>query len=190
MKKSNLFSYKFIAYLFCLSILIVFLNDQVYSKTPSKPKYSALFDSVKTYYGDTCYIGVNSELIKHLYKYKNYKLINNYLNSYESVKKNIEKFRKIYIKSIYSDVALLLDLSKIFTIEKQQNIVNVAGIYLGPDSVTNIGLSYIILRCSPSTFFSKLYQVNNFDKTFKKELSNFRNDWYKSLKLKEINPDY
>ena len=74
--------------------------------------------------------------------------------------------------------------------DKLQNIVNLCGIFLGPDSVTSIGLSYIILRVTPLKFYSKLYQINNFDSTFKKELISFGDDWYYSMKLYELNTNY
>jgi len=185
---SHLCRYPF--YMPCLFIYILLLTFKSYSQTNQKLKYSAVLDSVKTYYGDTCSIGVSSALIKRLYKYQKYKPVKNYLKSYEEIKNAIEKFRKQYNKSISSDPALLLDVSKIFPKNEQQNIVNVCGIYLGPDSVTSIGLSYIILRSSPSNFYSKVYHVNNFDPTFKEELNNYGAEWYKSIKLKELNSSY
>ena len=167
-------------------ISLLFFNTKTFSQTNSEPVYSSLLDSVKTFYGDTCIIGVSSSLIKRLYNYQQYSRVKNYLSSYEIIKKKIDEFRQAYRKTIYDDNALLLDLSRIFDVSKQQNIVNVCGIYLGPDSVTSIALSYIILRSSPSKFYSKLYQVVNFDKEFKNEITNFGSDWYKSMELNGI----
>jgi hypothetical protein len=168
-----------------LLISLLFLNTKTFSQTNSESEYSSLLDSVKTFYGDTCVIGVSSGLIKRLYNYQQYSPVKNYLSSYETIKDKIEDFRKAYIKTIYDEPALLLDLSRILDDPRQQNIVNVCGIYLGPDSVTSISLSYIILRSSPAKFYSKLYQVANFDKAFKDEITNFGNDWYKSMELNE-----
>ena len=174
----------------CTLLLITCFTSISYSQPTSMPEYSALFDSVKTIYGDTCFIGISSELINRLYSYQNYKPIKSYLDSYENIRRNIEKFRKMFIKSIYNENALLIDMTKIFTLDKLQNIVNLCGIFLGPDSVTSIGLSYIILRVTPLKFYSKLYQINNFDSTFKKELISFGDDWYYSMKLYELNTNY
>lgn len=112
--------------------------------------------------------------------------VKNYLNSYESIRKTIENFRKTYIKTIYGEKALLIDLSRIFKKDKQQNIVNACGIYLSPDSVTSIGLSYIIIRSSPFQFNAKLYQMASLDQAFKYEITKYGDDWYNSKKLKEI----
>jgi hypothetical protein len=141
---------------------------------------------VKTFYGDTCCIGVNSALIKRLYKFQKYAPVRNYLNSYESIKKTIEDFRTIYSKTIYNEKAMLLGLSRILKNNRQQNIVNACGIYLGADSVTSVALSYIIIRSSPIQYSSGLYQIANFDPLFKKEITNYGSDWYNSEKLKEI----
>jgi hypothetical protein len=157
-----------------------------HSQTNFKPEYSSLFDSVKIFYGDTCFIGVNSNLIKRLYGFKKYVPVKTYLNSYESIRKTIENFRKTYIKAIYDEKSLLLDLSRIFKEDKQQNIVNACGIYLGPDSVTNIALSYVIIRSSPFQLNTKLYQMATLDQAFKYEITNYGDDWYNSRKLKEL----
>ena len=172
--------------LFFLILAISFFGNPTFAQTTSKPEYLSLLDSVKTFYGDTCCIGVNSNLIKRLYGFQKYTPVKNYLNSYEAIRKNIEGFRKTYLKSIYDEQALLLDLSRIFSDSTQQNIVNLCGIYLGPDSVTSIGLSYIILRSNPAQFYSRLYQVVNFDQAFKEEITNYGDEWFYSKKLKEL----
>jgi hypothetical protein len=169
--------------LFYLVLVFSFYSNPTFSQSNTNPEYLSLLDSVKTFYGDTCCIGVNSNLIKRLYNFKNYSEVKSYLDIYDSIRQKIEGFRDTYKKSIYNEAALLLDLSRIFKNAKQQNIVNVAGIYLGSDSVTSIGLSYIILRSSPVKFYSKLYQVPNIEKAFREEITNFGNDWYKSLEL-------
>jgi hypothetical protein len=184
MIKSNAFS------ILGTLLFIACFSSITYSQPSALKEYTTLFDSVKTFYGDTCFIGVSSELINRLYAYQNYKPVKTYLDSYETIRRNIEKFRKMCIKSIYNENALLLDLTQIFTLYKQQNIVNLCGVFLGPDSVTSIGLSYIILRVTPLKFYSKLYQINNFDSTFKKELISFGDDWYYSMKLSELNTNY
>lgn len=175
--------HKFILFLLFLIFSISFFYTDAFSQTNSDSDYNSLLDSVKTYYGDTCSIGVSSSLIKRLYNYEQYTPVRNYLDSYETIRKIIDEFRRTYIRTIYDENALLLDLSRIFSDTRQQNIVNVCGIYLGPDSVTSISLSYIILRSSPLKFYSKLYQVGNFDNAFKKEITNFGDDWYKSMEL-------
>ena len=171
-----------------LLISLLFFNSKTFSQTNSESEYSSLLDSVKTFYGDTCIISVNSGLIKRLYNYQQYSPVKNYLSSYETIRDKIEEFRRTYKKTIYDENALLLDLSRILSETKQQNIVNVCGLYLGPDSVTSIALSYIILRSSPVKFYSKLYQVSNFDQVFKNELTNFGSDWYKSMELNGFIP--
>jgi hypothetical protein len=172
---------------FLFSILLISLpNNKTYSQAKSLPVYQSLLDSVKIFYGDTCCIGVGSNLIQRLYKYKQYTPVKEYLKSYEDVKYKIDTFRTIYGKTINNEKGLLLDLSRIFKIEKQFNIVNVCGIYLGSDSVTSLGLSYIILRSSPIKFNSKIYQLANFDQAFRHEITIYGNDWIKSIKLNEI----
>ena len=186
MAKSNFHFCKLIVFLLCLLFQFFFFSIKSYSQTNSKPEYLALLDSVKTFYGDTCFIGVNSNLIKRLYGFQKCVPVKNYLNSYESIRKTIENFRKTYIKTIYGEKALLIDLSRIFKKDKQQNIVNACGIYLSPDSVTSIGLSYIIIRSSPFQFNAKLYQMASLDQAFKYEITKYGDDWYNSKKLKEI----
>jgi len=172
--------------LFILLFITSFYNSKIYSQTNSHPEYLSLLDSVKYFYGDTCAIGVNSKLISRLYDFQKYEPVRKYLDEYESLRKTIDEFRNNYIKTIYDEKALLLDISRIFKDARQQNIINLGGIYLGPDSLTNISLSYIIIRTSPGKFYSKIYQVANFDQAFKKEITNYGNDWYNSKKLHEI----
>jgi hypothetical protein len=112
--------------------------------------------------------------------------VRKYLDEYEFVRKEIEVFRAMYIKTIYNEPALLLDLSRIFASAEQQNLVNVSGVYLGPDSVTSVALSYIILRASPKKYNSGVYQIANFDAAFKSEITKFGDEWYNSMELKEI----
>jgi len=169
-----------------LFILIAFLNNKCYSQSVDSTEYKPLLDSVKVFYGDTCCIGVNSRIIERLYQYKQYTPVSDYLKSYEEIKAKIDSFRAAYRKSIYDDNAILLDLSRIFKVYKQCNIVNLCGIYLGPDSVTSLSLSYIILRTTPSKFYSNIYQVANFDSAFKNEIREYGNDWYYSIKLREL----
>jgi hypothetical protein len=172
--------------LFILLFISFCYNSKINSQTNSNPEYLSLLDSVKCFYGDTCAIGVNSKLINRLYDFQKYEPVRKYLDEYESIRKTIEDFRKTYIKTIYDEKALLLDISRIFNNARQQNIVNLSGIYLGPDSLTNISLSYIIIRTSPGKFYSKIYQVANFDQAFKIEITNYGDDWYNSKKLQEI----
>lgn len=182
----KLYCYKSIVFMSCVILLISFPNNKIYSQAKSLPAYQSLLDSVKIFYGDTCYIGVRSSLIQRLYKYQHYTPVKEYLKSYEELKDKIDTFRTIYGKTINNEKGLLLDLSRIFKVEKQFNIVNVCGIYLGSDSVTSLGLSYIILRSNPLKFKSKIYQLANFDQTFRHELTIYGTDWFKSRKLNEI----
>ena len=185
-KKPNFSFSKLFLYSLYFAIVLSFVHSQSYSQTISKPYYIQLLDSVKIYYGDTCCIGINSILIKHLYEFQKYDPVRNYLDEYEFVRKEIEGFRTTYIKTIYNEPALLVDLSRIFADVKQQNLVNLSGIYLGPDSVTSVALSYIILRTSPKKYNSVIYQIANFDAAFKNEITKFGDDWYNSVELKGI----
>jgi hypothetical protein len=173
----------FLPFLICLFLIS---NIRIYSQTTTTPEYLILLDSVKIFYGDTCSIGVSSNLIKRLYNFQSYKPVRDYLNAYEAIKFSIESFRKSYGKTISEDNALLLGISRIFSDKRQQNIVNACGIYLGPDSVTSVGISYIILRSTPMTFYSQVYQIANFDKAFRKEILSYGSEWYYSEKIKEL----
>jgi hypothetical protein len=167
---------------------MLFLTFSVQNKAQDKKRIDgiSLLDSVKTIYGDSCEIGVNSSLIERLYHYKNLELVSNYLNQYQKIKNIILNFRKNYIDTIEKDPALLLDVDRIFRNKNLDNIINACGIYFGPDSVTNLVVSYTIVRSSVKNYYFKLIQLVNFDKTFKKELSTNGKDWFYSEKLAEI----
>ena len=167
----------FLFFLFTLS---------VYPKTTNKLRAITLLDSVKIYYGDTCNVGIKSNLISSLYTYKRISVINNYLKQYEAIRKKIIEFRKAYYNNITNENGMILDISRIFKDKKLQNIANVCGIYFGPDSVTSIALSYIIVRSSVKSYFFSIIQLLNFDKTFKEELLQNGKDWFYSKKLIEI----
>ena len=178
-----------IKYIISLSLCVLFfLACSIQNKAQNKNNINgiSLLDSVKTIYGDSCEIGVNSTLIKRLYRYKDLKLVSNYLNQYNKIKDIILRFRKDYLASIEKDPALLLDVDRIFHNRNLDNIVNACGIYFGPDSITNLVVSYTIVRSSVKDYYLKLIQLVNFDKTFKKELSTNGKDWFYSKKLAEI----
>ncbi len=152
-------------------------------------KYKALLDSVKSIYGDTCYIGVSSNLIKKLSKYKSYPEVANYLSEFYKIKKNIAEFRSNYINTLTHDAVILLDLSRVFKSSKQCNIVNACGIFFGADSVTNVAMSYFIIRNALQKSDESLLQIGNIDPLFKKELTSCGTDWFNSLVLKKMLSD-
>ena len=152
---------------------------------PRNQKAITLLDSVKSVYGDTCNVGVSSKLIRQLFKYKNNSEVKSYLKTYNKLHQQINEFRRHYIHNIKNDKAMLLGLYRIFK-GKANNIVNACGIYFGPDSVTNIALSYTIVRSSVSSFYLDVVQLLNFDKTFKSELKKYGKDWFYSEKLRQI----
>ncbi len=141
------------------------------------------------FYGDTCSIGVNSYLIEELNQYKNYPKVSIYLDKFKMVKSEINNFRKKFFTSIEKENVILLSLPRIFKNKKEWNIVNVAGIYFGADSVTNIALSYFIIKNNITKYDLSLIQIGNIDPAFKKELTIYGKDWYYSLKLKQIQSD-
>ncbi len=169
-----------------LFFLTIILTIPVFPQISNKSKAAALLDSVKIYYGDTCNVGINSNLITELYKYKNISFVRAYLKNYNEIHKKIIEFRKSYFNLITKQDGMILDLARIFKLKKQQNIANACGIYLGPDSVTSIGLSYIITRSAVKNFFFTIIHFINFDPIFKEELLRNGKDWYYSLKLRYL----
>jgi hypothetical protein len=161
-------------------------NCFLFAQSKKNTSYYSILDSVKKIYGDSCTIGVNSSLIKKLYTFKKYAPVKNYLESYENIHKKINDFRHHYINNIENDEEMLLDISRIFGNQKYQNFVNACGIYFGADSVTNIALSYMIVRSNITNLYAKIFHLIIFDKTYKYELSITGKDWYYSLKLKEL----
>jgi len=166
--------------------IFFFISFHIYPQNKNTSSALTLLDSVKTFYGDTCEIGVNSSLMNRLYQYKDTNVVNNYLRQYQEIRNTITKFRKEYLKAINENPAMLLDISRVFNNSKQDNIINACGIYFGPDSVTNLVVSYTIVRSTVSNFYFNVIQLLNFDKTFKKELSENGKDWYYSLKLENL----
>ena len=169
-------------------ILLIYFLSPLNSSFAQKhlQSYHKVFTEVKKLYGDTCSIGVRSKLIESLYHYKKYPQVNNYLKKYSAIRKQITEFRKLYQSTLSNDNVILLSLPRIFKSDKQCNVVNAAGIYFGPDSLTNIALSYFIIKNNISHYFITLLQVGQIDQLFKNELSLYGNDWYFSEKLKQI----
>lgn len=177
---------KIVSFLFLYFLLTLSCIQPSYSQNNYPDKLHSLLDSIKSIYGDTCIIGVNSNLITELYNYDKYPEVHNYLKSYEGIHQKIEEFRNQFYKIISNDNAILLDPAKIFNQVQLQNLINIAGIYFGADSLTNICLSYFIVRNNIKDFYCKVMQITNFDQEFKKELTITGTDWYKSIKLKEV----
>ena len=171
--------------LFPIFFLLIF-SSFVYSQNKNDLAARSLLDSVKTIYGDTCEIGVSSSLIRRLYKYKKLNEVKAYLNQYEKIRYKITEFRKNYLSSIEKEPAMLLDLDRIFHNERLDNIINTCGIYFGPDGVTNLALTYTIVRNSVRNFYIQILQLSNFDQSFKRELTEYGDDWYISVKLKDL----
>ncbi len=167
--------------IFCL--LILFTSANIFPQQPSD--YQTLLDSVKLLYGEPCQIGVASRLIYRLEKYHNFPDVKKYLNTYDSLHAIINNFRTRYKNEINDDPAMLLGVSRIFN-GNSANIVNAAGIYLGPDSLTNVGLTYIIIHNNIDSYIVGIIQIANFDKIFRTEICEFGADWYNSLKLKDL----
>jgi hypothetical protein len=158
----------------------------VYSQNKNDLDARSLLDSVKTIYGDTCEIGVSSSLIKRLYKCERLNEVKTYLNQYEKIRNKILEFRKNYLSTIENQSAMLLDLDRVFHNQKQDNIINTCGIYFGPDKVTNLALTYTIVRNSVGNFYIQILQLANFDQSFKRELTEYGDDWFISIKLKDL----
>ena len=184
--KFFMYSKKFFINFFICIIFPLIFSTLIYSQNKNNLRGISLLDSVKTIYGDSCEIGVNSSLIMRLYKYKSLIDVNGYLMQYENIRNKIITFRKDYYQTIENDPALLLDANRIFKNQKMNNIINACGIYFGPDSVTDLVVSYTIVRSNVASFYLKTIQLLNFDKTFKKELTQNGADWFYSEKLKEI----
>jgi hypothetical protein len=172
--------------IYFLILITIIFSFRVFSQNKKYLKGIALLDSVKTIYGDTCEIGVNSSLIIRLNQFKNITVVDNYLKQYDNIRNKILQFRKDYYQTIENNPALLLDANRIFKVQKLNNIINACGIYFGPDSVTNLVVSYTIVRSNVANFYLKIIQLLNFDKTFKKELTQNGKDWFYSEKLREI----
>ena len=167
-------------------ILIVLVSSYIFPKLNNNLHVVSLLDSVKTFYGDTCNVGIKSNLISRLYKYQGLKIVKDYLKQYERIRREITDFRKSYFNLITKESGMILDLARVFKQPKQRNIANVCGIYLGPDNVTSLALSYIIIRSSVNNYFVSIIQLLNFDSTFKNELIQYGKDWFYSEKLPEI----
>lgn len=157
------------------------------NNTQSGPEHLSLLDSVKYFYGDPCFIGVESKLIRRLYLFEEFQEVRNYLDQYESLKQKIIDFRLAYEDMIENDESFILDISRVL-FEDEINIVNAVGIYLGPEKVNRLSLSYMLIRASVGLFFQPLIRFVNFDRTFRKELEHHPEDWFKSEKLREL-PD-
>ncbi len=167
--------------------LLIIISFQYYSYCQSaNNKIQKTFNLVKKYYGDSCEVGISSSLIKKLYALKSDKSIKDYLKVYESIHQKITNFRNEYLNKINTEKGLLLDLDGIFRNRDQQNIVNACGIYFGADSVTNLSLSYIIVRNNINQFYLSILQLTNFDPIFRHEISSNGIDWFYSEKLKQI----
>lgn len=181
---------KFNISVFILTVHLLLLSFIYNSLTPAQTKITkyaiSILDSTKFYYGDTCEVGISSPLIIILKKYKNIPAIKEYLNQYDSIRNKIIKFRSDYSSLIKNEPALLLDLSRILSPRKQQNIANACGIYFGPDSVNNLILSYSILRSSVDNFYIGVIQIANLDQVFKVELEQPKTAWYQSKILYRI----
>jgi hypothetical protein len=171
--------------LFPIFFLLIF-SFFVYSQNKNDLAARSLLDSVKTIYGDTCDIGVSSSLIKRLYKYKSLNEVKVYLSQYEKIRDKILEFRKNYRSTIENESAMLLDLDRVFHNQKQDNIINTCGLYFGPDDVTNLAVTYTIVRNSVRNFYLRILQLANFDQSFKRELTEYGDDWFISIKLKEL----
>ena len=109
-----------------------------------------------------------------------------YLDDYYKIKNLIENFRKAYHTTLEKDNVILLSLPRIFKQKTEWNVVNAAGIYFGADSVTNIALSYFIIKNNLSKCNMSLIQIGNIDPDFKKEITNYGSDWFYSRKLKQL----
>ena len=183
MDKFNISVFNLINLLF----LLLFIYN---SLAPAQSKIGtspiSILDSAKIYYGDTCEVGISSSLIVKLKQYKNIPAIKNYLAQYDYIRNKILEFRTNYYSSIKNEPALLLDLSRILSSKKQQNIANACGIYFGPDSVNNLILSYTILRSSVDNFYIGIIQMAKIDEIFKEELEQPQTAWYQSNILHRI----
>ena len=166
--------------------LALTFTTQVFSQKKYNTAGLSMLDSVKVIYGDSCEIGVNSSLIKNLYRYRSIHEVGKYLEQYENIRNKILNFRKNYHNTIEREPALLLDVDRIFHNYKQDNIINACGIYFGPDSVTNLVVSYTIVRNDIENFYIKVIQLANFDNIFKKEITEYGDNWFTSAKLKGI----
>ena len=169
-----------------LLITFPFFFESFLLAQPINKKYLAILDSVKKIYGDTCSIGVNSKLIEKLYPFKNYSQVKEYLNEFKKIKKQIKEFRDAYSPTLEKENVILFSLPRIFKSKKDWNVVNAAGIYYGVDSVTNIALSYFIIKNNVSKYKISLIQIGQIDPVFKKELTRNGSDWYYSEKLKQL----
>ncbi len=169
---------------FLFFFLLIF--NTCFAQNKLDRNYSTVLDSVKIFYGDTCSVGIASKLIYELRKYSNVPEVSAYLGDYKTVHKTIIDFRRHYYETIMNERGMILDLKRIFKDKKQWNLANICGIYFGPDSVTNLAVSYIIIRDGVEDFYTPLLQLLNFDQTFKKELTKYGKDWYYSDKLKQI----
>ncbi len=167
--------------------LTLIITTQIFSQNKYLKAGLSMLDSVKVIYGDSCDIGVNSSLISGLYRYKNISKVREYLIQYENIRNKILEFRKNYYNTIEGNPALLLNVDGIFHNHEQDNLINVCGIYYGPDSVTNLVVSYTIVRSNIKSFYLRIIQLINFDKTFRKEISEYGDNWYISTKLNDIN---
>lgn len=162
------------------------LSSKSFPQTATKTKAVAYLDSVKIYYGDSCFIGVSSSLMRGLYKYRRFKLVSDYIDQYEKVRQEIISYREQSIKEINNDAAILLDMDRIFKKPKEMNIINACGFYYGPDSVSSLIVSYSIVRNAVKDFYINVLQIASFDNTYKKEIEAQGKDWYDSAKLPEI----
>ncbi len=111
--------------------------------------------------------------------------MSDYLDQYESLKLKIIDFRSAYEDMIENDASFILDISRVLDGD-EINIVNAVGIYLGPNKVNRLSLSYMIIRNSAEIFFQPIIRFVNFEKTFRKELGHHTEDWYESGKLREL----
>ncbi len=173
---------------FNILILISFilLPEYFLFAQPADQKYLAILDSVKTFYGDRCSVGVNSKLIEKLNPFKEHQQVKEYLDEFHKVKEQIIEFRKSYLPMLKNESLILLSLPRIFKSKKDWNVLNAAGIYFGADSVTNIALSYFIIKNNISKYNISLIQIGQVDPDFKKELTENGSDWIYSKKLKQL----
>lgn len=70
---------KIVSFLFLYFLLTLSCIQPSYSQNNYPDKLHSLLDSIKSIYGDTCIIGVNSNLITELYNYDKYPEVHNYL---------------------------------------------------------------------------------------------------------------
>jgi hypothetical protein len=170
-----------------LSFIILPAGNKIFAQSFSTQRLAQIFDSVKTIYGNPCTIGVPSNLITELAKYgANDPTVQNYLAEYDSVDNIILNFRNSILNTINNQEAVLFDVSGVFPDSLEKNLINLCGIYYGPEYVSSLIVSYTIIHDGITNFYLTGAQFGSFDKTFKNELINSGKDWFYSQKLKQI----